>query len=297
MAKKREHRGLPGCVWVLIFIVLIIALVVGGVYIFYRSKLGKVKQFDKADTEVSKDAKEFFEETPDLKKYKLPKKAAKDIKWPDDIELMEQEGVSNVLVLAKNPDELKGRPSVKAMMLLTVNEKKKTMTMTRILNNTYGQIPGFSDNRIRTSYEFGGIGLIGRAMEKNFAVKLDGTIVIEYEDLMKMAEQLGASDVKEIRTDDEAFQAIESVFRSLADTSPVKMLSLADKLLPLMTTDMSSSDMSSYVINIVKMGLPAPKKSSIPRKGTYEEVIIRKMVVLVPDLTVNRTYLREQLFH
>lgn len=293
---RREKKGLPGCVWVLIFVVLIIAVAVGGVYALYRSKLGKIKHFDKADTKVEKNVKEFFEETKDLKSYDLPVKDPKDIEWPADEELMQKEGVSNVLVLAKNPDELKGRPSVKAMMLLTVNKNTKAMTMTHILNDTYGQIPGFSDNRIRTSYEYGGIGLIGKAVEKNFAVKLNGTIVIEYEDLMKMAEKLGADDVTEIKSDDQAFQAIESVFKKLAGTNPLQMLSLADELLPLMTTDMSSGDISSYVIDLVKMGLPSPQKISIPQEGTYEKVIIRKMVVLVPDLTANRNYLKEQLF-
>ena len=87
--------------------------------------------------------------------------------------------------------------------------------------------------------------------------------------------------------------ALVQAYKSVSIT---KMLTLADDILPLVTTDMTDKQIFSYVAELFPM-LSSSEISTqrIPADGAFYEANIRGMEVLVPDLEENRQLLKDTL--
>ncbi len=75
-----------------------------------------------------------------------------------------------------------------------------------------------------------------------------------------------------------------------------EIISLVNEIFPLLTTDMTNSEIISYVTEL----LPTVSKGSmetlyIPYEGTYNYATIRGMSVLLPNYTENRKLLQDAL--
>ena len=87
--------------------------------------------------------------------------------------------------------------------------------------------------------------------------------------------------------------ALVQAYKSVSIT---KMLTLADDILPLVTTDMTDKQIFSYVAELFPM-LSSSEISTqrIPADGAFYEATIRGMEVLVPELEENRQLLKDTL--
>lgn len=75
-----------------------------------------------------------------------------------------------------------------------------------------------------------------------------------------------------------------------------EMLSILSDILPLVTTDMTRSDITSYVVQLFPMLETAEiKTQGIPAAGAYQDATIDGMSVLVPDLDKNIEILVDSL--
>ena len=74
------------------------------------------------------------------------------------------------------------------------------------------------------------------------------------------------------------------------------MLELSDTIFPLLTTDLSNTDLIGYGVYILKMGGSEIETYRIPGDGAYTPARIRGMSVLVPDLEKNRELLHSYIF-
>ena len=87
-----------------------------------------------------------------------------------------------------------------------------------------------------------------------------------------------------------------ALFEKIKGSDLNTLMDLTNTLLPLMTTDLTNSQILSLVMKL------APKMSSmkiesyrIPVDGGYYNATIRGMMVLVPDLEKNREQLKTYL--
>lgn len=75
-----------------------------------------------------------------------------------------------------------------------------------------------------------------------------------------------------------------------------EMLGILSDILPLITTDMSKSDITSYAVQLFPMLATAQiKTQGIPAAGAYQSASIDGMSVLVPDLEKNIEILVDSL--
>ena len=66
--------------------------------------------------------------------------------------------------------------------------------------------------------------------------------------------------------------------------------------LPMITTDMSKTDMLGYAVDVFpKLANMELVSQRIPADGTYEQRMIREMAVLVADMDASRQILEETL--
>ena len=191
----------------------------------------------------------------------------------------------------------------------------------------------YLDNRLNACYAFGGMGMLDLALKNNFGVQVDHNIEVDFsrfEEIIKLfggvnitltkaeAKHMAAFGVKEgpnfltpeqalfysrIRYIDSDFgrtnrqrNVLMSLLNSVKDMNTDQMTKLVNKILPMLTTDMSNADITGYMMKILPI-LPELEITTqhIPASGTYKSCYVRGMAVLVPDLEANRAILRDTL--
>ncbi|MBR2561192.1 MAG: LCP family protein [Eubacterium sp.] len=88
---------------------------------------------------------------------------------------------------------------------------------------------------------------------------------------------------------------LTAAFNKIAGSSATELLSVADAVLPCLTTDMSQKDIMALVTMAQGMHLNETSYR-IPVDGTFSSESIHGMAVLVPDLQANSDYLKEYLY-
>ncbi len=91
-------------------------------------------------------------------------------------------------------------------------------------------------------------------------------------------------------------KVLMTAFDKMMSAGPGTIVSLINESLPLITTDLSSEEILGYAMEVVKMGSDGMKSYRIPVDNGYTPAVIRQMQVLVPDLEINRNYLRKMLY-
>ena len=91
-------------------------------------------------------------------------------------------------------------------------------------------------------------------------------------------------------------RVIMAAFSKISSSSTAKQLSVADSILPYITTDLSGKELLSYVKTISEAGITNFESYRIPADGTYTSENISGMSVLVPDLVKNSELLKEYLY-
>ena len=117
--------------------------------------------------------------------------------------------------------------------------------------------------------------------------KLNGKAVVLYTRIRTV----GNSDYT--RTERQR-KVLNLLFEKCRGMSLTKLKALVEKTLPLITTDMTNRKILDYVTDFLPMlGDVEVYSGRIPADGTFKEVSIRGMDVLLPDLEANRAILNE----
>ena len=190
----------------------------------------------------------------------------------------------------------------------------------------------YQDNRLNACYAFGGMGMLDLALEKNFGVQVDHNLEVDFsgfEEIIRIfggvtinltkaeANYLGgglkegtnflnpeqALAYSRIRYLDSDFgrtnrqrNVLTALFNSIKTMNSDQLSKLINKILPMITTDMTNADITGYMVKLIPI-LPELEITTqhIPASGTYKSCYVRGMAVLVPDLEANRAILRETL--
>ena len=116
--------------------------------------------------------------------------------WPE-VERLQSEDVINILLIGKDASKSNERPRSDTMILLSINKKTNTLTLTSFMRDLYVQIPGgYSDNRINASFRFGGAPLLNATIEKNFGIVVDGNIEVDFNQFKTIIDILGGVDIE-----------------------------------------------------------------------------------------------------
>ncbi|MCR5610183.1 MAG: LCP family protein [Lachnospiraceae bacterium] len=256
-------------------------------------------------------------------------------KWPEDIETYKDSNVNNILLIGEDLSEDGSSRRSDSMILISIDKNNKAVKLTSFLRDSYVQIPGYSDNKLNSAYAFGGVNLLNKTIEKNFAVSIDHNVVIDFNDFMKIIDILGgvtinitekeakylrgyghdvyagsvdmdgytALDYSRIRKIDSDFYrtarqrtVFTTVFNKVKDKSLVELYDISDDIFPYITTDMSNGEILECIRYIKSINLEELETFRVPVDGSYSNGRVRKMQVLNIDLTKNRNALRDFLY-
>ena len=111
-------------------------------------------------------------------------------------EPMKEDGVINVLVIG-NDSRLAGDDGRSdAMILVSISDKTKTITMTSFLRDMYVEIPGHDGNRLNAAYAYGGAELLMETIELNFGVPIHRYALVNFQAFANLVDAVGGIDLE-----------------------------------------------------------------------------------------------------
>lgn len=189
----------------------------------------------------------------------------------------------------------------------------------------------YSDNRLNAPYVFGGFDLLTETLKLNFGITVDGCFEVDFSGFEDIIDILGGITVElssaeaaqvnkfssggavpgpnlldgehalayaRIRKIDSDFGRTErqrtvlmKVFEGLKGSSLKDLNKLAKKILPLMTTNMSNTQIMAVIAKCYGVLDNELKTYHVPADDAYYNAMIRGMAVLVPDLPLIRQQL------
>lgn len=221
------------------------------------------------------------------------------------------ENVTNILLIGQDRREGEGRQRSDAMILVTFNKDTNDITLTSFMRDSYVQIPGYKPNKLNAAYQYGGFDLLNETLYVNFGVEVDGNAEVDFSGFEDLIDLLGGVDIKlteaevellnyewkdlkvgvnhlngeqaldysRIRYIDSDYRRAErqrKVLLSLVDAyknKPItEMVALLDDILPLVKTNMSKSEIVSFVWDLFPMLSSAQFDTlRIPADGTFDQ--------------------------
>lgn len=91
-------------------------------------------------------------------------------------------------------------------------------------------------------------------------------------------------------------KVLMAAFDKVKNSGLNEMLKLADTIFPLLTTDMSNSDLIGVGVEVLGMGVGEIETHNIPEDASFRYASIRGMSVLVPDIDKCRQVLRQVIY-
>ncbi len=119
-----------------------------------------------------------------------------EVQWEQAEKVEASEHIFNILLIGQDrrPGEVRARSDT--MILITINTKDYTVTMTSFLRDLYVQIPGYMDNRLNVPYVLGGFNLLADTMELNFGIRPDRFVEVDFDGFKTVIEAIGGVDIE-----------------------------------------------------------------------------------------------------
>ncbi|MBO4862299.1 MAG: LCP family protein [Firmicutes bacterium] len=122
---------------------------------------------------------------------------ANDVDLNDDnIKTFTADDVKNILLIGTDGRTVteKGTRS-DTMIICSINSKTKEIKLASLMRDTYVSIPGYSKNRLNAAHAFGGVSLLDETIEKNFGIKIDGNVLVNFESFVAAMSSVGDLEI------------------------------------------------------------------------------------------------------
>ena len=123
----------------------------------------------------------------------------------------------------------------------------------------------------------------------------EGVNAMNGEQLLKYARMRHVGQADWERTERQR-TVLTQAFNKVRTMSLKEITDLAEAALPCLTTDLSNSEIMSYVYTVLRNRMTIGGTYRLPVEGTYTAEIIYGMDVLVPDLQANSEYLQQYIY-
>ncbi|MCC0688668.1 MULTISPECIES: LCP family protein [unclassified Clostridioides] len=106
-----------------------------------------------------------------------------------------EENITNILLLGTDarPGEEVSRSD--AMMILTIDNKNKSLKLTSLNRDTYVNIPGYGEQKLTHAYVYGQANLLIETIEENFQLDIQNYAVVDFFSFMDIVDALGGVTV------------------------------------------------------------------------------------------------------
>ena len=193
-SKKKKTGVALGIIFV-VFIIIITVIV--GLFFHYTGMLDRTKDTKinsgKApinSSELTSEADTFdAKEKEDELKAQLQKQSSK----------ISSEDVTNILLIGEDirDTEEESRGNTDVMMIISINTKNKTITMTSLMRDMYIYMAQFDEgNRLNSAYWHGGCEYLEQCIEDYFGIQIDRYARVNFYSFIDIVETVGGIDME-----------------------------------------------------------------------------------------------------
>lgn len=118
-----------------------------------------------------------------------------------------EQGITNILLVGLDSTSAETTSRSDSMMILTVDNKNKSLKLTSLARDTYADIPGHGKQKLTHAYAYGGINLLIQTIEKTFELDIQNYAIVDFLSFMDIVDTLGGvevnvqqSEIKELNT-------------------------------------------------------------------------------------------------
>ena len=104
--------------------------------------------------------------------------------------------VKSVLIIGTDGRTEDDRGRSDSMILVSLNRKTNKLYMTSFMRDCYVDIPGYGQDKLNAAYSFGGPELLMDTIEKNFRVKIDDYIQVNFGTFASVIDAAGGIDME-----------------------------------------------------------------------------------------------------
>lgn len=251
--------------------------------------------------------------------------------------IIKHKDLINFLLVGQDRRPGEGRQRSDSMIVVSINTKTKTITLTSFMRDMYVYIPGYKANKMNAAYARGGFPMLCETLMANFGVAIDGCIEVDFDGFTSIIDMVGGIDMEltagEVKYLNNGYgwnlkvgmnhlngaqalgysrdrangndyarterqrKVLTKVFEKCKDLSLTEMMGMLDEVLPLISTNMTSKKLTTYLRELFPMISGAQINTlRIPANGTYESAAISGAgACLIPDLEKNRELLQKML--
>ena len=199
---------------VILIVLAVLALMVIGAYAFLQVQLNKINRITTEETEFT--TEDFDEDTdePDT---------INGVDWGLNNGVETREGVTNILLVGQDTRVTGQRARSDSMIILTVDNNRKRLSMVSLMRDLYVQIPGYSDNKINAAYAFGGFPLLDQTIETNFGIHIDYNVEVDFTGFKDIIDTIGGIDIK-LNEAEVAYMSGSSQYSGKSQQDPISGL-------------------------------------------------------------------------
>lgn len=106
-----------------------------------------------------------------------------------------EKGITNILLVGTDERTLNEKARSDSLMILTIDNKHKSMKLTSIARDTYVKIPGHGEQKIAHAYAYGGIDLLLKTVESNFKLDIQDYAIVNFMSFIGIIDTLGGVTV------------------------------------------------------------------------------------------------------
>ncbi len=104
--------------------------------------------------------------------------------------------VTNVLVIGTDGRTLDERGRSDTMILVSLNSKTNKIFLTSLMRDSYVEIPGRGWNKLNAAYSYGGAELLMDTIEKNFDIRIDDYVSINFNSFASIVDSVGGIEIE-----------------------------------------------------------------------------------------------------
>ena len=104
--------------------------------------------------------------------------------------------VKNVLVIGTDGRTLDERGRSDTMILVSINSRTNKIFLTSLMRDAYVEIPGRGWNKLNASYSYGGAELLMDTIEKNFDIRIDDYVSINFNSFASIVDSVGGIEIE-----------------------------------------------------------------------------------------------------
>ena len=123
------------------------------------------------------------------------KEEAKQINATEESERNKENGITNILLVGVDGNNMEKGNRSDAMMIATIDEKNNDIRITSLARDTYVDIEGYSTEKLTHAYAYEGASLLISTIKNNFGIDVDKYIAVSFESFEKIIDILGGVEI------------------------------------------------------------------------------------------------------